>query len=79
MGQQPFAGAAQGIFNTELGGGGRQHGGRGRGRSSSRGGGRRRGAFAHQFPGVVGGIPPFFNGPPAAVVPPTGTQRNAPF
>jgi hypothetical protein len=79
MGQQPFAGAAQGIFNTKRGGGGCQRGGRGRGCSSSRGGGRGRGAFAHQFPGVVGGIPPFVNGPPAAVVPPTGAGVNAPF
>ncbi len=78
-GQQPFAGAAQGIFNTGHGGGGCQHGGRGRGRSSSRGGGRGRGAFAHQFPGVVGGIPPFVNGPPLTVVPPTGARVNAPF
>ncbi len=79
MGQQPFAGAAQGIFNTERGRGGRQRGGRGRSRSSSQGGGRGRGAFAHQFPGVVGGVPPFVKGPPAAVVPPTGTWRNEPF
>jgi hypothetical protein len=79
MEQQPFAGAAQGIFNTGRGGGGCQHGGHGRGRSSSRGGGRIRGAFAHQFLGVVGGIPPFVNGPPAAVVPPTGARVNAPF
>jgi hypothetical protein len=79
MGQQPFAGAAQGIFNTGHGGGGRQRGGRGRGRLSSRGGGRGRGAFANQIPGVVGSIPPFVNGPPAAVVPPTGTRVNTPF
>jgi hypothetical protein len=38
MEQQPFAGAAQGIFNTGRGGGGCQHGGRGRGRSGSQGG-----------------------------------------
>ncbi len=31
MGQQPFAGAAQGIFNPGQGGGGRQQGGRGQG------------------------------------------------
>jgi hypothetical protein len=37
MGQQPFAGAAQGIFNTRRGGGGRQRGGRGCGRSGSQG------------------------------------------
>jgi hypothetical protein len=79
MGQQPFAGAAQGMFNTRHGRGGCQGGGRGCGCSSSRGGGCGRGAFAHQFPGVVGGIPPFVNGPPAAVVPPTGTWVNAPF
>jgi hypothetical protein len=79
MGQQPFAGAAQGIFNTERGGGGCQRGGRERGRSSSPGGGHGRRAFARQFPGVVGGIPPFVNGSSAAVVPPTGTRVNAPF
>jgi hypothetical protein len=79
MGQQPFAGAAQGIFNTGRGGGNCQHGGRGRGCSSSWGGGRGRGAFAHQFPGLVGSIPPFVNGPPAAVVPPTGARMNAPL
>jgi hypothetical protein len=79
MGQQPFAGAAQGIFNTGRGRGGCQRGGRGRGCSGSRGGGRGRGAFAHQFPGVVRGIPLFVNGPPAAVVPPTGKRMNAPF
>jgi hypothetical protein len=79
MGQQPFAGAAQGIFNTRHGGGGRQRGGRGRGCLSSRGGGRGCGAFAHQFLGIVGGVPPFVNGPPAAVVPPTGARMNAPF
>ncbi len=79
MGQQPFAGAAQGSFNTGQGGGGRQRGGRGRGCTGSRGGGRGRGSFAQQFPGVFGGIPPFVNGPPAAVVPPTGAWVNAPF
>ncbi len=69
MGQQPFAGAAQGIFNTGRGGGGRQRGGRGRGRTGSRVGGRGRGVFAHQFLRVVGGIPLFVNGPPAACTP----------
>jgi hypothetical protein len=81
MGQQPFAGVAQGIFNTGRGGGCRQRGGRGRGCSGSQGGGcgRGRGAFANRFPGVVGGIPLFVNGPPVAVVPPTGARVNAPF
>jgi hypothetical protein len=79
MGQQPFAGAAQGSFNTGQGGGGRQRGGRGRGCMGSRGGGRGRGLFAQQFQGGFGGIPPFVNGPPAAVVPPTGAWVNAPF
>jgi hypothetical protein len=79
MGQQPFAGAAQGIFNTGCGRGGCQRGGRGRGCLSSQGGGHGHGAFAHQFPGLVGGIPPFVNGPPAAVVPSTGAWVNAPF
>jgi hypothetical protein len=36
MGQQPFAGAAQGIYNTTRGGGGCQQGGRGRGCTGSR-------------------------------------------
>jgi hypothetical protein len=79
MGQQPFAGAAQGILNPGQGGGGRQHGGRGRGRTGSRGGGRGCGAFAHQMPGGHGGIPPFVNGLPLAFVPPTGARVNAPF
>jgi hypothetical protein len=81
MRQQLFVGAAQGMFNPGQGGGGRQHGGRGRGRTGSCGGGRRRGAFAHQMPGGHGGIPPFVNGPPLAFVPPTatGARVNAPF
>jgi hypothetical protein len=79
MGQQPFAGAAQGIYNTGRGGGGCQQGGRGRGCTGSRGGGCGRGVFAQQIPGGFGGIPPFVNGPPVAFVPPTGARVNAPF
>jgi hypothetical protein len=79
MGQQPIAGAAQGSFNTGRGGGGRQRGGRGHGCTGSRGGGRGCRSFAQQFPGGFGGIPPFVDGPPAAVVPPTGARVNAPF
>ncbi len=79
MRQQPFAGAAQGSFNTGQGGDGRQRGGHGRGRTGSRGGGRGHGSFAQQFPGGFGSIPPFVNGPPAVVVPPTGARVNAPF
>jgi hypothetical protein len=79
MGQQPFAGAAQGSFNTGQGSGGRQHGGHGRGCTGSRGGGRRCRLSAQQFPGGFGGIPPYVDGPPAAVVPPTGARVNAPF
>jgi hypothetical protein len=79
MGQQPFAEAAQGSFNTGRGSGGSQRGGRGHGCTGSRGGGRGRGLFAQQFPGGFGGIPPFVNCPPAAVVPPTGARVNAPF
>jgi hypothetical protein len=79
MGQQPFAGVAQGIYNTGRGGGGRQQGGLGRGCTGSRGGGCGRGAFAQQIPGGFGGIPPFVNCPPVAFVPPTGARVNAPF
>jgi hypothetical protein len=79
MGQQPFAGVALGMFNPGQGGGGCQWGGHGRGRTGSCGGGRGRRAFAHQMPGGHGGIPPFVNGPPLAVVPPTGARANAPF
>jgi hypothetical protein len=79
MGQQPFAGAAQGIFNPGQGGGGLQQGGRGRGCTESREGGHRRGAFAQQIQGRFGGIPPFVNGLPVAFVPPTGARVNAPF
>jgi hypothetical protein len=79
MGQKPFAGAAQGIFNPGRGGGGRQRGGHGRGRTGSRGGGRGRGAFANQTPGGNGGIPLFVGGPPGAFVPPAGARVNAPF
>jgi hypothetical protein len=57
MGQQPFSGAAQGMFNPGRGGGGRQRGGHGRGCTGSCGGGRGRGAFTHQMPGGNGGIP----------------------
>jgi hypothetical protein len=79
MGQQPFAGAAQGMFNPGRGGGGRQCGGRGRGCTGSRGGGRRRRAFANQMPGGNGGIPTFVGGgPPEAFVPTTGARVNAP-
>ncbi len=79
MGQQPFAGVAQGIYNIGQGGGGCQQGGRCRGCTGSRGGGCGRGAFAQQIPGGFGGIPPFVNGPPVAFVPPTGARVNAPF
>ncbi len=79
MGQQPFAGVAQGMFNPGRGGGGPQRGGRRRGRTGSRGGGRGRGAFANQMPGGNGGILPFVGGPPGAFVPPTGARVNAPF
>jgi hypothetical protein len=79
MGQQPFAGAAQGIYNTTQGGVGRHRGGRGGGCTGSRGGGCRHGAFVQQFQGGFGGIPPFVNGPPMAFVPPTGARTNVPF
>jgi hypothetical protein len=79
MAQQPFAGVAQGIYNTNQGGGGCQQGGHGRGCTRSRGGGRGRGAFAQQIQGGFGGIPPFVNGPPVAFVPPTGAWVNASF
>ncbi len=79
MGQQPFAGAAQGSFNIGQGGGGCQRGGHGRGCTGSHGGGRGHGAFAQQIQGRFGGIPPFVNGPPMAFVPPTGARVNAPF
>jgi hypothetical protein len=79
MGQQPFAGAAQGIFNPGQGGGGRQQEGRGRGHAGTCGGRRGRGAFANKMPEGNGGIPPFIGGPPGAVVPPTGARVNAPF
>jgi hypothetical protein len=79
MGQQPFAGAAQGIFNPGQGRGGRQQGGHGRGCTGSRGGGCGHRVFAQQIQGGVGGIPLFVNGPPVAFVPPTGAQANAPF
>ncbi len=79
MGQQPFAGAAQGIYNTGQGGGGPKQGGRGRGHTGSHGGGHGCGAFAQQILGGFGGIPPFVNGLPVAFVPPTGARVNAPF
>jgi hypothetical protein len=79
MGQQPFAGAAQGIYNNTRGGGGCQHGGRGGGCTGSCEGGRGCGAFAQQIQGGFGGIPPFVNGLPMAFVPPTGACVNAPF
>ncbi len=79
MGQQPFAGAAQGMFNPGQGGGGHQRGRCGRGCTGSRGGRRRCRAFANQVPGGNGGIPPFVNGPPLAFMPPIGARVNAPF
>ncbi len=79
MGQQPFAGAAQGIFNPGQGGGGRQLGECGRGCTGSCRGGRGRGAFAQQIQGGFGGIPPFVDGPPVVFVPPTRTRANASF
>jgi hypothetical protein len=79
MGQQPFAGATQGSFNTGRGGGGCQHGGHGRGRTGSLGGGRGCGAFAQQIQGGFGDTPPFVYGPPMAFVPSTGACVNAPF
>jgi hypothetical protein len=79
MGQQPFAGAAQGIFNPGQGGGGRQQGGGVRGCTGSRGGRCRCNSFANQTPGGNGGIPPFIGAPPGPVVPPTGVRVNAPF
>jgi hypothetical protein len=79
MGQQPFAGAAQGIFNPGQGGGGRQQGGRGRGCTGICGGRHGCGVFTNQMPGGSGGIPPFIGSPPGAVVPPTGARVNAPF
>ncbi len=79
MGQQPFAGAAQGIFNPGQGGGGRQQGGRGRGCTGSRGRRCGHGAFANQTPGGSGGIPPFVGAPSGPVVPPTVARVNAPF
>jgi hypothetical protein len=79
MGQQPFAGPAQGIFNPGQGGGGRQRGGRGRGCTGSHGGGRGRRAFAHRIPGGYGGIPAFVDGLPVVFVPPTGARMTAPF
>ncbi len=51
MGQQPFSGAAQGSFNTRLGGDGCQCSGHGHGCTGSRGGGLGRGAFAQQIQG----------------------------
>ncbi len=79
LGQPPFAGVAQGIFNLGQGGGGRQQGVRGRGRTGSHGGRHGCGAFANQMPGGSGGIPPFEGAPPGPVVPPTGARVNAPF
>ncbi len=79
MGQQPFAGVSQGIYNNTRGGGGCQRGGRGGGCTGSRGGGRGCGAFAQQIQAGFGGIPPFVNGLPTAFVPPTGACVNAPF
>jgi hypothetical protein len=69
MGQQPFAGAAQGIFNPGQGGGGRQQGGCGRGHTGSCGGRRGRGAFANQTPGRNGGILPCIGGPQEQLCP----------
>jgi hypothetical protein len=79
IGQQPFAGVAQGIFNPGQGNGGRQQGGHGRGHTGSCGGKCGRGVFANQMPGGNGGISPFISGPPGAVVPSTGARVNAPF
>jgi hypothetical protein len=47
MGQQPFTGAAQGDLNSGQGNGGCQQGGRGRGRTGSRGGRCGCGVFAN--------------------------------
>jgi hypothetical protein len=69
MGQQPFARAAQGMFNPGQGGGGRQHGGHGRGCTGSCGGGCGCRAFANQTPGGNGGIPPFVSGPQGHLYP----------
>ncbi len=57
MGQQPFAGVAQGIYTNTRGGGGRQRGGRGGGRTGSHGGGHGRGAFtAHKCKSLVSAL-----------------------
>jgi hypothetical protein len=79
LGQLPFAGAAQGIFNPGQGGGGCQQGGRGRGCTGSPGGRRGRGVFANRTPGGSGGIPPFVGAPPRSGCAPNRSKGECPF